>query len=468
MIEKRRCTVRHIVFPIFAVGFCGLLALGWGGQSPPGQETAKKKYTREELITLDVSGTCITADCHSDLKQLRFRHGPTAQNKCDPCHQSVGGKHVFTAPAKGNQLCLQCHDPVPLGKVQHKPVRENCQDCHAIHGENNRFFLIGGEGSAVCMKCHKDVERDMEYLHGPFQQGLCLACHEPHESDNLKLLTAPPDKFCATCHEELADDAKKARYVHKPFAEDCGGCHAAHGGKFRYFLLAAENRLCIKCHEKEIEAGRNLKYRHETFVEKEQCSTCHLSHFSNFEKLLKQQSGPLCLGCHNRTYEREGQRPIADIQEQIARAKFLHGPIRDHTCIPCHEAHGSNNVGMLRYYFPPRFYAPFSEANYALCFDCHDKKIVLQPESRDTSFRNGLQNLHYLHVNREKGRTCRACHAEHASNHPAHIRDTVPYGKWVMELECEMTATGGACATACHARYAYDRQTPVKNETTEK
>ncbi|MBM3334832.1 hypothetical protein FJY63_09240, partial [Candidatus Sumerlaeota bacterium] len=376
---------------------------------------------------------------------------------------SVGGKHVFPEPDKTNKSCLECHDPVKLGKVEHKPVRENCLECHAVHGENNRFFLIGGEGSAVCLKCHKDLAKDMEYQHGPFQQGLCLACHEPHESDYPHLLTEPPDKSCITCHEDMGEDSQKALVIHKPFADNCGDCHSAHGSGFRYFLCASEDALCLKCHEKEMQAREKFKYRHESFAEKQECSICHVSHYSSVEKLLKRESGPLCLGCHNRTYERPSGRPVVNVQTEIDSATYRHGPIRDNTCTPCHDAHGSDNIGMLNRYFPPRFYAPFSESNYELCFYCHDREIVLKPESQDTSFRNGLRNLHYLHVNQEKGRTCRACHAEHASNNPVHIRDSVPYGKWTMEIQFEQTDTGGACATGCHARYGYDRRNPITN-----
>ena len=37
-----------------------------------------------------------------------------------------------------------------------------------------------------------------------------------------------------------------------------------------------------------------------------------------------------------------------------------------------------------------------------------------------TDFRYGNVNLHKLHVNREKGRTCRACHNIHASDQYDH------------------------------------------------
>jgi hypothetical protein len=66
--------------------------------------------------------------------------------------------------------------------------------------------------------------------------------------------------------------------------------------------------------------------------------------------------------------------------------------------------------------YPETFYAEFNPENFAMCFTCHDKKLVEAKEAEGlTGFRNGKQNLHFAHVNKEKGRTCRACHEKHAS-----------------------------------------------------
>ena len=97
------------------------------------------------------------------------------------------------------------------------------------------------------------------------------------------------------------------------------------------------------------------------------------------------------------------------------------------------------------------------------CFDCHDERLVLDAISTETGFRNGKENLHYFHVNREKGRTCRACHQEHGSNQPKHIRSVVPFGRWEMKLDYTITETGGGCSTGCHVPKKYDRVTPVDN-----
>jgi predicted CXXCH cytochrome family protein len=142
-----------------------------------------------------------------------------------------------------------------------------------------------------------------------------------------------------------------------------------------------------------------------------------------------------------------------------------HGPIREGDCAGCHLAHGSTQQHLLAKPYSSDFYQPFEEEKYELCFSCHDRQLVLLPNTTGlTGFRNGDRNLHFLHVNKpDKGRNCRACHSTHSSTLPMHIRESVPYGSWELPIGFTKTATGGACASACHKEYRYDRENPVIN-----
>ena len=89
-----------------------------------------------------------------------------------------------------------------------------------------------------------------------------------------------------------------------------------------------------------------------------------------------------------------------------------------------------------------------------------------------TKFRNGDQNLHFVHVNKdERGRTCRACHEVHASKQKHQIRDAVPYGKtgYMLKVNFTQTATGGSCAQTCHLTRSYTNSVvpvaPKKTDT---
>jgi hypothetical protein len=81
-----------------------------------------------------------------------------------------------------------------------------------------------------------------------------------------------------------------------------------------------------------------------------------------------------------------------------------------------------------------------------------------------TNFRNGDRNLHFLHVNREKGRTCLACHEVHAGSQERKIRVSTPFGEWKIPIKFSMTSTGGTCAASCHVEKKYDRKRPFKLE----
>ncbi|MHC4994524.1 MAG: cytochrome c3 family protein [Planctomycetota bacterium] len=137
-----------------------------------------------------------------------------------------------------------------------------------------------------------------------------------------------------------------------------------------------------------------------------------------------------------------------------------HKPIREVGCSACHQPHAGEHANMLVMTYPQQFYSPFTPENYALCFNCHREEMVKDEHGVGlTRFRHGDVNLHWLHVNREKGRTCRACHSVHASRNPFHIRDEVPFGPqgWLLEVGYEMTEAGGRCSSGCHKTYDYDR-----------
>src|SRR6266511_81902 len=122
-----------------------------------------------------------------------------------------------------------------------------------------------------------------------------------------------------------------------------------------------------------------------------------------------------------------------------------HGPIRLGACTACHQPHGGDQPKLLSAAYPPEFYAKFNIEQYQLCFTCHPPDLVLVKEaSAPTGFKNGEKNLHWLHVNQEKGRTCRACHEVHASRQPFHIRESVPFGPkgWAITIKYRQTSNG--------------------------
>lgn len=411
---------------------------------------------------LPADKSCSASECHQDLTAFEFNHGPVNMNQCEPCHIPINGEHRFEAAGEGRDLCLVCHDAEAAMPVQHAPFETDCAVCHDPHGSDNRYFVRGGAGAEGCMRCHTDVREGLSHLHGPVALGECLACHTPHQSEYEGLLVEQRTALCTGCHVDMEQRIEGAVSVHPPVEEQCAGCHLPHGGDREYFLVDEGRALCNECHGDFLKETETFKFTHQAMVEGEACQNCHDSHASNQERLLAAKSEDLCLNCHNEPID--GPHGMIDnIAEQVENFEYLHGPVRQGNCSACHDAHGSDNSFILDKAFPEDFYDSYSEDKYQLCFDCHDQRLVLDEMSEETGFRNGKVNLHYLHVNREKGRTCRACHHEHGSNQPKHIRSVVPFGRWEMQLEYTMTDTGGGCATGCHVPYSYDREDAVDN-----
>jgi predicted CXXCH cytochrome family protein len=420
-------------------------------------------FNMNVLAETSAEPSCISEKCHNDMGKAKFVHGPVAIGECTSCHKPVSS-HTFEPINDVGELCYKCHNRLNSQKTVHKPVREGkCTGCHSPHQSPNKFQLLGA-GPDLCFRCHDRKLVAGKFVHGPASVGDCRACHHPHQSDNPKMLLVAGNDLCFSCHSEKADELKSSKVVHPPVRSDCVGCHSPHSSNYKYNLLAEPTRdLCFTCHIDKKEETTAALVKHGGLETEKKCLACHTPHFSNNAKLLVMNPGDLCLSCHDREYTKASGK-IADIKNVLAKNKDWHGPVREKDCSSCHNPHGSNNFRMLREYYPQIFYDSYNINNYKLCFMCHEKSIANDEFTMTmTGFRNGSQNLHFVHVNRQKGRTCRACHDPHATNNPSHIRDSVPFGTWPLPVNFTKTKTGGQCSPGCHQMFMYDRNKPAKN-----
>src|SRR3954470_17268792 len=68
--------------------------------------------------------SCVTAECHVNIKAAAVLHGPTANNSCLACHEVIDpAVHTFRPTRSGPELCTYCHEfDVSAIPVIHKPV----------------------------------------------------------------------------------------------------------------------------------------------------------------------------------------------------------------------------------------------------------------------------------------------------------------------------------------------------------
>ncbi len=306
--------------------------------------------------------------------------------------------------------CSECHSKVILGPVVHKAMNAGCDLCHVstdeIHPkEGIKGFKLYEEIPELCYLCHDDY-RDNKYLHDPAKN--CLSCHSPHNGEKPKLLSTNFNENCKSCHEDVFNYAENSSFPHTPLGD------------------------------------------------KGECIECHSPHSSMEKRLLLQEDKKLCLSCHNKTF-RGDEKTISNIDSLIQNSSMEHSAIEG-GCSSCHLPHGSDFQMLLYDAYPEGNYASATYENFALCFLCHDSDLLEAEKTvYGTNFRNGEQNLHYLHMNGEKGRSCHLCHNIHASNQKFIIAERVPFGNWEMNMNFNISENGGSCLPGCHNKKDYSR-----------
>jgi predicted CXXCH cytochrome family protein len=424
---------------------------------------------------IDPAESCVSGSCHPTIVDQPYLHWAdmAAPSQCQRCHVPDGTLHEFETDDEADG-CLACHESLAKrmseGKLLHEAAEDGCSDCHDPHGAPVPMLLMDvkeDDLSLLCFTCHEEDITAQEFKHGPAAGGACNMCHDPHVSNNSSLLLARGADLCVDCHEELAEKMAEAEFIHDPAEDDCIDCHNPHSGPSPKMLPAEKRAVCDECHDDIVATAEESPVPHPPTTTEEECLGCHDPHASNNAPMLKKPQRDLCLSCHDRRLEGENGTLI-DMASWLEKHEMWHEPIEKDECSGCHRPHGGKHYRLLKKPFPKTFYAPFDVKEYGLCFSCHKKTLVTTKITRSlTNFRNGNRNLHFLHVNRAKrGRTCRACHELHASNNPVHIRESVPYGRWLMPLNYQQTKTGGSCSPGCHENEGYNRD--AKNVSTTK
>jgi predicted CXXCH cytochrome family protein len=353
-------------------------------------------------------------------------------------------------------LCFMCHEEYTLTN-KHAPVEMGeCLMCHSPHGSPNKGMVIKAPESVLCAECHDMAMTEKSVKHGPITEGMCSSCHDPHQSENLALLKSEKRSLCIQCHTKTRLETEMDN-LHYPFDDDCGNCHETHSSDQKVLLMQESPALCYNCHDME-STLLSAKVVHGVMNDEKSCSNCHSPHASKQGMLLKKEGKALCLDCHSKEIITE-DRTLADIGKKLKEGNMIHGAIEMDGCSVCHLPHASDQPYLLNSAFPEGAYAAARVENFDLCFLCHDAELM-ESDSTDyaTGFRNGELNLHFLHINGQKGRNCNLCHDMHGSANEHLMADKVRFGNWDMPVGFTPTGGGGSCLTGCHAEKKYSRE----------
>jgi predicted CXXCH cytochrome family protein len=458
----------QMTLALLAIGLIISLALAPGVSQAVAQDAEPPAKTYAEPPTTAIQPkNCVTAECHASVKDYKVLHGPVNVDACDACHELADAqKHTFKFTQDQDKLCAFCHVMDTSGaKVVHQPMKSGeCSGCHDPHGGFDTKFLRAKSMTRMCNSCHQDVIGGRKHVHGPVAAGACGACHEPHQADHEQLLIATGKDLCLGCHREMQQQLAEMPFKHEPAEKECQSCHDAHAADYAMIVRAAPLKVCTDaCHDDVKQSVFQARHKHSAVTEESACVNCHTPHGGELARLMKARPLDMCLDCHDQPVKGNDGRMVSSIADMTGEAGFKHGPVADGTCGGCHDVHGSNISRLLVDPYPATFYAPFELSDYKLCFECHDQQLVLLRQTEGlTGFRDGQNNLHFVHVNKAKrGRTCRACHKTHVASHEMNVRESVPYGNWELPINFTRTQTGGACAPGCHQELAYDRENAV-------
>lgn len=393
--------------------------------------------------------------CHNNIIKHEYQHAPILDD-CQTCHQSTGNKHPraklkgFELVEKMPDLCFVCHAVQNDKSYVHSPISEgDCSSCHDPHGSEYQYYLPKASATNLCYECH-DMDTDKKpVMHAAIELDGCATCHDSHQSDHSALLIEEKLTLCMTCHDNLSSELN-AKIQHVPF-EDCSNCHESHNSQYEGLLISSKEELCFNCHE-----GYGMDKAvsvHSMLMDDTGCNNCHNPHASEYDNILIKEQTDLCYSCHNEEINTDNKM-IENIQHTISNSKYIHTPVET-GCNECHDPHSSNFVSLLKDSYPSGIYVNDDIEGFALCFNCHDSGILNEGDM-STGFRNGNQNLHYVHTSGEKARSCSVCHDAHASQNMNLIRSRVQFGKWDMPMNFVPTDIGGSCRTGCHTDMIYN------------
>jgi predicted CXXCH cytochrome family protein len=275
---------------------------------------------------------------------------------------------------------------------------------------------------------------------------------------------------CISCHGDLM----KNTYLHAELDKMCDVCHTATGeehpkSKVKGFTLSEKiPALCFICHTEFQEQFDTIQIVHGSVKDSVSCLNCHNPHSSPVIKLVTDSTNTLCLRCHNKTIKNDSAR-IRNINQILSRAKSIHPPIEQGGCVNCHNPHFSEKRSLLIGNFPSGQYLKATTDIFELCFMCHDSDLLEAKTTEfGTNFRNGTTNLHFIHVNSDKGRNCTMCHDVHGAVNKKLILDKLQFGSFEMKIIFNTSENGGSCLTACHSVKKYDRTITIDSTTLKK
>lgn len=275
--------------------------------------------------------------------------------------------------SRGFKSCQKCHDV-----DAEKPVLSIMKTPHAVVADKHSPF---GDGQKECEACHgPSEEHGKNLLDGEARPAPAINFNKPLGLSDVETR----NNGCLGCHQGQGHVSQWQGSQHDLADVGCSDCHVLHTQDDPMLNRKKQADACFACHTNE-RVDANRASHHPMKEGTVTCTDCHAVHGSSGPALLtKFTVNETCYSCH-------GEK----------RGPFLweHEPVSEN-CMNCHNAHGGNNMRMLK------LRPPF------LCQSCHLVQNHGSHESKLSTSGNKLE---------AKG--CANCHsAVHGSNHPSGLK----------------------------------------------
>lgn len=455
-------------------------------------------------------GTIALGSVLSRQTVISFNSGITTMPDGDSnLGQDIGNDHpvsfIYNAAlaAANGELA----DPATLtGSVQLKDNKMQCTSCHDPHIDLNGFFLVeSNQYSALCLYCHQknywtstthqtsaatwngsgnDPWPDTDYL--TVSENGCENCHTPHGagSDSRILHESEEEDNCYDCHNGNVASTNILNEISKLSAHNVANYSQVHDPN-EQVLVQTQHVECSDCHNPHASNDQPASVIGGVTGDLEGVSGIDTDGNDVFPAVYEYQ---VCYRCHADSPQKPAAVTNRFLIQDNVRAEFdisnpsfhpVEGPgvnpdvpsllpgFSESSIIKCGDCHGNDDTGpagphgsiysqLLKYQYLTDDYTPESPTAYELCYQCHDRQIIL---NTNNSFGDKVHKTHIV----DEDTPCNVCHDPHgissaqgtATNNSNLVNfDTdIVFKSQGMLGKIEFVDTGnfsGACTLLCH------------------
>ncbi|KAA0891328.1 cytochrome C [Oryzomonas rubra] len=399
--------------------------------------------------------------------------------QCTACHDAHDNQYgnflVIDNSQPGSPLCTACHvkkgwaTPSRSSHNDTTTMPTGCMSCHYVHNAPGAVRLLKSarEEDNCYLSCHNSTSTTSSNVKSVFDSTIYKHPVEATTGVHDETETLPATFYhveCVDCHNSHQVNSQNAPLANPPAID--GRLTGVNGIDKNGATVAAvqyEYEVCLKCHSgsKASQFAVSVPLPNRVISEPDQRLSFNVNNPS-FHPVLENRRS----------------------QGASLRGTYQTDMIRIY-CSDCHNSDRSTKAGysgpngphgssyshiLIARYEVDSYPLPYSAANYALCFRCHDDTYVL---STNSGFPNHKSHVNPdsvqdpLHVGKEV--PCSVCHDPHgvssskgatATGNSHLINFDLRFtGSTPTPSYTTTTARHGSCTVSCHTSGSPDAKT---------